>query len=221
MVVLGDRLDALDIRRPVRRMLRRPEPSARPVEQQFWYRSTTFVMRRALPVGLAIIVLLVLLGLPFLGRSSAIRMTGLPRTASAHQVGDQLRNDFSSDPIPGQHRRPGVCDATGGTGAAELDRYAVELSRIADVTLVSAPGGTYVQGSRVGPPSAPTGVGDGSAFLTVRTSAPLYSAASQTQLEALHAVPGPGGREVLIGGSRRSPMTSSTQSPLGCRWCWC
>lgn len=202
MVVLGDRLDALDIRRPVRRMLRRPEPSARPVEQQFWYRSTTFVMRRALPVGLAIIVLLVLLGLPFLGAKFGNPDDRvLPRTASAHQVGDQLRNDFSSDLNTGVSIVvPEFGDATGGTGAAELDRYAVELSRIADVTLVSAPGGTYVQGSRVGPPSAPTGVGDGSAFLTVRTSAPLYSAASQTQLEALHAVPGPGGREVLIGG---------------------
>ena len=46
IVLLGPRLDALDVRRLVRRMLRRPEPVHKPVEQLFWYRSTKFVMRR-------------------------------------------------------------------------------------------------------------------------------------------------------------------------------
>ena len=53
ITLLGDRLDALDVRRLIRRVLRRPEPQPRPIEQQFWYRSTRFVMRRALPIGLA------------------------------------------------------------------------------------------------------------------------------------------------------------------------
>ena len=44
IVLLGNRLDALDIRRGLRRLLRRPEPEQRPVEQLFWYRSTKFVM---------------------------------------------------------------------------------------------------------------------------------------------------------------------------------
>lgn len=196
MVVLGGRLDALDIRHLVRRISGRPKPSPKAVERQFWYRSTKFVMRRAIPVGLVIIALLTVLGLPFLrAKFGNPDDRVLPPSASAHQVGDQLRNEFGSDLNTGvsivfpEAPEPG-----------EVDRYAADLSRVPDVTLVSAPGGTFVNGSRVGPPSAPAGAADGSAFLSVRSAAPLYSAASKTQLERLHAVPTPAGRQVLVGG---------------------
>lgn len=199
MVVLGGRLDALDIRRLVRRVLGRPEPAPKPVEQQFWYRSTKFVMRWSVPIGLGIVALLVQLGLPFLdAKFGNPDDRVLPKSASAHQVGDQLRSDFTSDLNTGASL---VIPQVDGVDPAEIDRYAADLSRrVSDVTLVSAPGGTFVNGNRIGPPSAPAGIADGSAFLSVRSSAPLYSAASKRQLEQLHAVPGPGGRQVLVGG---------------------
>ncbi len=202
IAVLGPRLDALDIRRLVRRVFGRSEPSGKPVEQQFWYRSTKFVMRRAVPIGLAIIALLVFLGLPFL----KVKVGNpddrvLPKTASAHQVGDLLRSGFTSDLNTGVSIViPDGGDLGEGSGAAELDRYAARLSRVPNVTAVSAPGGTFAGGIRVGPPSAPTGISQGSVFLSLRTTAPLYSAASANQLEAVHAIPTPGGREVLVGG---------------------
>jgi RND superfamily putative drug exporter len=65
---------------------------------------------------------------------------------------------------------------------------------------VSAPTGTFVGGTRVGPPSASAGVSQGSAFLTVDSTAPLFSDTSQTQLNRLHAVPGPAGRPVELTG---------------------
>ena len=198
IVVLGDRLNALDLRRWLRRVLHRPEPVAQPVEQMFWYRSTKAVMRRSIPIGTAIIALLVLLGMPFLRiefGSPDDRV--LPKTASAHQVGDQLRAGFSSNLNNGLSIV--VPDADNVNGA-EFARYAADLSRVPDVTLVSAPDATFVNGNRVGPPSAPSGVADGSAFLSVRSTAPLYSEASKLQLDRLHAVPGPGGREILVGG---------------------
>ncbi len=198
IVVLGDRLDALDIRRWLRRALRRPEPVARPVEQMFWYRSTKAVMRRSIPIGTAIVALLILLGTPFLRiefGSPDDRV--LPTSASAHQVGDQLRQDFSSN--LGNGLSIVIPDAATAT-EAELDRYAADLSRVPDVTLVSAPGGTFVNGNRVGPPSAPSGIADGTAFLSVRSTTPLYSETSKTQLDRLHAVTEPAGREVLIAG---------------------
>jgi len=198
IVALGPRLDALDIRRLVRRVLRRPEPAAKPVQQLFWYRSTKFVMRRSIPIGTAIIALLLLLGAPFLRiefGSPDDRV--LPRSASAHQVGDQLRNDFASDLNTGMSVV--IPEATGASDA-ELSRYAADLSRVPEVTLVSAPGGTFAGGNRVGPPSAPTGAADGSAFLSVRSTAPLFSQDSRIQLDRLHAVAEPAGREVLIGG---------------------
>ena len=202
IVVLGKRLDSFDIRRLIRRALGRPDPLPEPIERQFWYRSTTFVMRRAVPVGLAIIALLLFLGAPFL----RIKFGNpddrvLPTSASAHQVGDRLRNDFSSDLNSGVSIVvPEAFSGSGAASPAEFDRYAADLSRVPEVSLVSAPGGTFVEGSRVGPPSAPTGIADGSAYLSVRSTAPLYSEASKVQLDRLHAVPGPAGRQVLFGG---------------------
>ena len=198
IAMLGPRIDALDMRKLVRRVLRRPEPVPTPVERQFWYRSTKFVMRRSIPVGTAIVALLLLLGMPFLHiKFGNPDDRVLPKSASAHQVGDQLRNEFSSDLNTGLNAV--IPDAI-GVEPAELDRYAADLSRVGDVTGVSAPGGTFVAGTRVGPPSAPAAVADGSAFLSIRSTAPLYSDASKVQLERLNAVPEPGGREVLMGG---------------------
>src|SRR5262249_3355287 len=66
IVLLGDRLDSLDVRRLIRRALRRPEPVRGRVEQEFWYRSTKVILRQAVPIGLAGVALLILLGAPFL-----------------------------------------------------------------------------------------------------------------------------------------------------------
>src|SRR5664279_5765509 len=65
LTVLGTRVDALDLRVFVRRVLRRPPLVVKPVEQSFWYRFATAVMKRALPVGLLVTAVLVVLGLPF------------------------------------------------------------------------------------------------------------------------------------------------------------
>ena len=198
IVLLGDRLDSLDIRRLVRRVFGRTESVAKPVQRQFWYRSTKFVMGRAIPIGTAIVALLLLLGVPFLRiefGNPDDRV--LPTSASTHQVGDQLRNDFASNFNTAVSM---VIPDANGADPAEFDRYAADLSRVPDVSLVSAPGGTFVAGNRVGPPSAPTGIADGSAFLSVRSTAALFSEASKVQLDRLHAVAEPAGREVLIGG---------------------
>jgi RND superfamily putative drug exporter len=203
----------------LRRVLGRPEPVAKPVEQIFWYRSTKAVMRRSVPIGAAIVALLVLLGTPFLRiefGSPDDRV--LPKSASAHQVGDQLREGFSSNLNNGLTVViPDVQDAT----ESELDRYAADLSRVPDITLVSAPGGTFVAGNKTGPPSAPTAVAEGSAFLSIRSTAPLFSQASKVQLDRLHAVPEPAGRDALIAGGAQmnrdivSAVTSRIPLVLG------
>ncbi|MFZ1178561.1 MAG: MMPL family transporter, partial [Mycobacterium sp.] len=199
IVVMGDRLDSLDVRRLARRLLRRPEPVPRPIEQEFWYRSTKVVVRRAAPIGLAVIALLLLLGTPFLGvRWGLPDDRVLPKSASAHQVGDQLRNDFANNSATAVSV---VVPDANGVGPTDMERYAAELSRVPDVTAVSAPTGTFVAGARVGPPSAATGEAQGSAFLTVASTAALFSDNSGAQLDRLHAVAGPGGRPVEMTGS--------------------
>ena len=198
VVLLGGRLNALDARRFARRLLHRPEPVHRRTEAQFWYRSTTFVMRRALPLGLAVVVLLLILGAPFLGVKWGFPDDRvLPTSASAHQLGDQLRTDFADNSATGVTV---VIPHADGLTSADLGHYAAELSSVSDVSAVSAPTGTYVAGAPIGPPSAPTGVSQGSAFLTVDSTAPLFSDASQTQLDRLHAVAGPAGRPADLTG---------------------
>jgi putative drug exporter of the RND superfamily len=199
IVLMGDRLDSLDVHRLARRLLRRPEPVPRPIEQEFWYRSTKVVMRRAVPIGLAVIALLVLLGTPFLGvRWGLPDDRVLPRSASAHQVGDQLRSDFADNSATAVTV---VVPDANGLGPTDMERYAADLSRVSNVSAVSAPTATFVAGARVGPPSAASGEAQGSAFLTVASTAPLLSDNSGAQLDRLHAVAGPGGRPVEMGGS--------------------
>ncbi len=198
IMLLGDRLDALDVRRALRRVLGRPEPAPLPIEQHFWYRSTKFVMRRALPIGVAVVALLAFLGAPFFGvRPGFPDDRVLPKSASAHQVGDMLRSDFALDT---DSEVPVIITDSTALERAELDRYAADLSRVHDVTSVSAPSGSYVGGRLVGPPVAATGEASGSTLLTVASSVPLFSTRSEDQLTALHAVDNPGGRAVEFAG---------------------
>jgi uncharacterized membrane protein YdfJ with MMPL/SSD domain len=198
IVLLGPRLDAFDVRKLGRRILGRPDPVHKPVEQLFWYRSTKFVMRRAVPIGLAVVALLLILGLPFLGVKWGMPDDRvLPTSASAHAVGDQLRHDFADDSATAVSV---VVPDVRGVRPGDLSRYAADLSQVADVGAVSAPTGTFVGGIQVGPPSAATGMAQGSAFLTIASTAPLFSKASDTQLDRLHAVPGPAGQSVELAG---------------------
>jgi putative drug exporter of the RND superfamily len=198
IALLGGRLDSLDIRRLLRRMLGRPAPPPKPVEQTFWYRLSTFVMRHAALIGAAVIVVLLVLGAPFLGVKWGFpddRM--LPSSVSARQVGDYLRNDFAVNPLT---NITVVMPDADGVSAADFNSYAAALSKVSGVSSVSSPGGTFVGGRPSGPPTAPTGVNAGSAFLTLTSTAPLFSQESSRQLDELHAVATPAGKTVQLAG---------------------
>jgi RND superfamily putative drug exporter len=174
----------------------------RPIQQTFWYRLAKFAMRRAVPIGLAVVALMLTLGIPFFGVKWGFPDDRvLPRSASARQVGDQLRTDFDDDLA--RNVTVVVPDTTGVTPAA-MNAYASQLSLAPSVSSVSGPGGTFVAGAPVGPPSAATGTSGSTAFLTVASSAPLYSQASTMQLDWLHDVPGPAGQDVLITGTAQT-----------------
>jgi putative drug exporter of the RND superfamily len=208
IVLLGDRIDSLDVRKFGRRLLRRPEPVKKPIEQNFWYKSTKFVMRHPIPVGISIVVLLLVLGAPFLGAKWGFPDDRvLPQSASARDIGDSLRTDFAVD---SSTNVTAVVPDMSGVAPEELGRYAAELSNVPDVSSVSAPTGTYVRGALAGPPSAATGLKDGSAFLTVGSTAPLFTQSSENQLDRLHAVKGPGGHDVLLTGTAQINRDSST-----------
>ncbi len=216
IVLLGARLDAMDVRRLARRVLRRPEPTAKHVEQLFWYRATKLVMRRAVIIGLAGITLLLFLGVPFLGVKWGFPDDRvLPQSSSAHRVGDELRSKFADN---SETAVTVVVPEADGLSPADFERYAADLSRVQDVPAVTAPTGTFVAGTKVGPPAAATGLAAGSAFLTVGSSAPLFSGASEEQLDRLHEVAGPGGRDVEFTGvaqiNRDSVEAITSRLPL-------
>jgi uncharacterized membrane protein YdfJ with MMPL/SSD domain len=203
IVLLGSRLDSLDVRRLLRRLRRRPPARPAPAEEWFWYRWTKFVMSHAVPIGVAVTALLLLLGAPFRdARWGFADDRVLPTSASARQVGDQLRNEFPGNETP--DISVVLADAT-DLSLVDLDAYAAALSRVPAVSSVSSPRGTFVDGRlQPGPPTSPSGLRDRSAFLTVTTTAPLYSAASAAQLDRLHAVPTPAGRQVQLTGAAQS-----------------
>ena len=215
IVLLGKRLDSLDVRRLARRALGRPKPVRRPVEM-FWYRWTKAVMRQPIRIGSAIIVLLLVLGAPFLGVKWGVQDDRvLPGSASARQVGDELRTGFAFNSLTNVVV---VIPHVAGVTPPEFTRYAAELSLVADVSSVSSPFGTFVAGRLAGPPSAATGLKDGSAFLTVGSTAPMYSQASEVQLERLHRIATPGGRDVQLTGlaqiNHDSSKAVSSRLPL-------
>ncbi|MBO0880817.1 MAG: MMPL family transporter [Mycobacterium sp.] len=197
IALLGDRLDSYDVRRLFHRMRRLP--TRRPIEQTFWYRSTKMVIRHAVPAGLAVTALLLILGVPFLGvNSGAPDDRVLPGSAPAHQVGDALRTDFAIDSATNVGV---VIPNAAGITDADFGRYAARLSMVPDVTWVSSPVGTFARGQQTGPQTGAAAVADGTAYLSIASSAPLFSQQSRTQLDALHAVPRPNDVPVQLAGA--------------------
>ncbi|HEX5142647.1 MAG TPA: MMPL family transporter, partial [Mycobacterium sp.] len=198
IALLGPRLDALSVSRLIGGSRRRHASVRKPGTQMFWYRSAKLVMRRAVPIGLAGAAVLLLLGLPFLGIKWGFPDDRvLPGFASAHHVGDRLRADFASN---SDSAVVVVVPDVKGLSPADFESYAADLSRVADISAVTAPTGTFVGGRKVGPPTGATGVAHGRAFLTIGSDAPLFSQASETQLDTLRAIPGPDGRSVQFTG---------------------
>ncbi|MBL1078321.1 MMPL family transporter [Nocardia sp. 2] len=184
LMVLGPRVNALDLRVPLLRLIRRaPAPAPAP-ERTRWYRLVVAVMKRAVPVSITATAVLVLLGLPFLSVQLAYPdYRVMPEAAPSYQVGESLRHDFDANlaatvsiALP-DHQRP-------------VGDYAAALSAVAGVTAVLSPEGVYSQGRQVDsshlPMTAPAGT-----VLAVRTGIDPMSQQGAELVAALRAVPSP------------------------------
>ncbi|WP_433592050.1 MMPL family transporter [Nocardia sp. CA-145437] len=195
LMLLGDRVNAWDLRKPVRRLLGRGEPAPKQPEETFWYKLVTGVMRRALPVAVVTAAVLLALGSPFLKAHFGTPDDRVIGTfASSRQVGDALRHDFGADmassavvALPGFH---------GDT--KEIGAYAARLSQVPGVPAVLSSDGVYVNGAKMAPGVQQMAGPDG-AYLSVGTRIAPYSAEGKQQLADLRAVPAPG--DVLFGGA--------------------
>jgi len=184
LVLIGARVNSLDARVALRRLLRRPAPIEKPLERTFWYRVAAFVMRRAAPVAVAVIALLLVLGAPFLGAKWGYPDDRvLPDSAPTHQLGDDLRDRYRLDAASSVTV---VLPSTAGVSATALAAYRDALAAV--------PGAVAV--------TAPVRAGD-AAYLTVETSVSAYSDAGSTLLADIRGVPAPA-RALVTGAAARS-----------------
>ncbi|MGW3555781.1 MMPL family transporter [Streptomyces sp. NPDC000963] len=148
LVLLGHRVNALDLRRPVRRG-REPRKDA---SGAGWARAAGLVMRRAPVFAVLTTAGLVLLGLPFLGvEFGTADDRQLPATASSRVVQDELRDGFPGD--------PGGGITVLAEGPATPGQYAAYRERIAALDGVGRADGPVTAGG--GAPAYFTVVPDG------------------------------------------------------------
>ncbi len=187
LTLLGTRVDEWDLRALARRVLRRPPPAPKPVEQSFWYRFANAVMRRAVPVGLLVTGVLVVLGLPFFNIAFGYPDERvLPPSASAYQVGADLRDNYTTNAAS---TMTVVAAQVGGTGDAAAG-YAQRLSELDHVTVVASSAGTYVDGREVAAGN-PAMLADGITYLQVRTDVDARSDTAKRLLSDVEKIDAP------------------------------
>ena len=172
----------------------------------FWCRVATWVMRRPLPIAVAVVAFLVLLGAPFLGvRFGLPDDRVLPAQAEGRQVAEAVRTNFASDEAGALSVvAPGIGDPM--AHLADIDGYAAALSRLDGVDRVDALTGSYADGRRLQGPPATAGAAvapearrfaaaDGT-WLSVVPSVEPSSAAGEDLVAAVRALPAPLGAQV-------------------------
>jgi uncharacterized membrane protein YdfJ with MMPL/SSD domain len=91
LALLGERVNALS----PKFLQRRADRDARSAESGFWYRLSRFVMRRPLPIATLSTIVLLVMGIPFLGlKFTSVDAQILGQEHSAKQVDDVLRSEF-------------------------------------------------------------------------------------------------------------------------------
>jgi putative drug exporter of the RND superfamily len=187
LALLGGRVDAWDVRPPLRRAVRLPVRTGGDGEEGFWRRVALVVMRRPVIFGGAVVALLLVLGAPFLSvRFGLPDDRVLPASASSHQVGNILRDDF------GQNSANALTIAMpnmDGSPPVQLSAYAARLSLVKGVSGVVSPEGTFVSGRRADSLSTPV-VGS-STYFTLRNNANPNSSAGQQLVKAVRDVAAP------------------------------
>jgi putative drug exporter of the RND superfamily len=138
LAVVGRRIDKLAIWRRKERV----EGTG------FWHRIATAVMRRPLPIATGVVVLLLVLGAPFLGvEFGRTDQRILPAETKVRQVSDDIATNFSVNNAESLSIVASDVDPR-ATGDA-IDSFASQLSGLDNVASVEALTGAYAEGERV------------------------------------------------------------------------
>ncbi len=204
LAALGHRVDTFDLRKPVRRALRLQPPRVKSLDEGFWHRVALTVMKRPVGIGTAVVLLLVLAGLPFANVVFGLPDDRvLPRHASAHQVAQVLREDFTG-------REAFALPVLLSDAPAATASYAVALSQVPGVERVDAVSGRYVGGAKVGD-GLPTFRAGTAERLSVVPAVESIGPRGEQLVADLRAVPAPAA--ALIGGQAASLV--DTKASLG------
>ncbi|WP_439032267.1 MMPL family transporter [Gordonia terrae] len=195
LMLLGDRIDAFDARRPARRLLRLPAPQPREPEDTWWYRLVQWVLRHALPVALAVTLFLLVLGAPFLSIKLGFPDDRvLPESATSHSIQQEIRDDFDDDLSAAV-----TIVVRGAVDRQALAGYTSALSDVDDVNSAGSSAGTFVRGAPVAPGDPDDSRGDVH-VLNVSTDQDPMSDSGIAQLDDLRSVAPPAGTETLFTG---------------------
>ncbi|MEU3917782.1 MMPL family transporter [Streptomyces sp. NPDC029004] len=179
LMLLGHRVNALDLRRLLRRGRGKGAAGADGATAETgagWGRLAGLVMRRAPLFAFATIAGLVLLGLPFLGvKFGTPDDRQLPSTAESHVVQQEIRDGFPGSPAGGlEVFAEDTEDTQSRTTPAEYAEYRARIAALPGVLRVD------------GPVAA-----NGSAYFTVQPKGEAVGREAQRLVHELRDVPAP------------------------------
>lgn len=136
LVLLGHRVNALDLRKLLRRgRAKESDGAAAATEGKGWTRTANLVMRRAPFFALGTTAVLVLLGLPFLGvKFGTADDRQLPSSAESHVVQQHIRDGFPGSPGGGLEVL-----AEGRATQAQYADYKQRIGALPEVLRVDGP----------------------------------------------------------------------------------
>jgi len=168
--MLGHRVDALSVRRLLRR-----RPVA-PDRHGAWYRIAQSVMRRPVLYTVGIVAVLIALGLPFLRvQFGGVDERVLPAGTESRVVAETIARDF-----PPTSTSPIEAVVTGGTG---LDAYVASVRKLDGVVAADV-----------------TGQAGDTARVSIRYSGESISDEARDLVQRVRDLPPPPGGEVQVGG---------------------
>ncbi|MET8174529.1 MMPL family transporter [Streptomyces clavifer] len=172
LMLLGPRVNSLDLRRLLRRRTDRKAPAGEPAEGsgRGWARFAVLVMRRAPVFAVVTTVGLILLGLPFLGvKFGTADDRQLPSTAESRVVQEHIRDAFPGSPGGGLEVL-----AEGAATPAQYNDFRARVAALPGVQRVDGPV-----------------TGDGSAYFNVLSEGEAVGQEAQQLVRELRAEPAP------------------------------
>ncbi|MDQ3681052.1 MAG: MMPL family transporter [Actinomycetota bacterium] len=153
--------------------LRRRPPAAAALQDGFWHRLASAVMRRPVPIATGVVAVLVVLGIPFLDVSAGLpSYTALPASNEVRQVSERLAGEFDGNQseqfaivLPGVDAR--------GADAATVASFVTDVETVEGV-------------AKVGVRSAAAG-----SWVTVVPDVPARSAEGEALVEDVRAIDAP------------------------------